>query len=281
MINNRQKVTINDITFQGAQSYSSIPIVQVIGPNSMFIMKGNASITKSQVNDVVFLDQSATLIMRENSSLLNNYASAVYVRSQSNLIMEDNAFIRAMDFSVELSDFSSFIMKDNATVSGVNGMLNSIIISGGSEFSMYGGIISDNNGYAGVTIRSSSVFNMYGGMITGNSSLAGGGVSVTMYSIFNMYGGVIKNNDALYYDGGIYVGHASTFTMYGGTIYGSEESGIPTDLANAAYDFGSALYVGGLGAKALYGDNVNILPHIDGFDDYTDFTISVPTASRR
>jgi len=159
MINNRQKVTINDITFQGAQSYSSIPIVQVIGPNSMFIMKGNASITKSQVNDVVFLDQSATLIMRENSSLLNNYAQ--------------------------------------------------------------------------------------------------------------------------YYGGGIYVGHASTFTMYGGTIYGSEESGIPTDLANAAYDFGSALYVGGLGAKALYGDNVNILPHIDGFDDYTDFTISVPTASRR
>ncbi|MCL2065586.1 MAG: hypothetical protein FWG98_14600, partial [Candidatus Cloacimonetes bacterium] len=60
-----------------------------------------------------------------------------------------------------------------------------------------------------------------------------------------------------------------------GIIYGSVESGVPADLANSSGVSGAALYRSSTDAVVKYTNGLNVLPHCDGFDLYTDFTISL------
>ena len=108
-------------------------------------------------------------------------------------------------------------------------------------FKMYGGAITDNEGfivvenvYGGGVYNAGGTFEMYGGTISNNSvegdeKSYGGGV-YNYCGTFNMYGGTISNNIAVggeeaAYGGGVYNhgndNYTATFTMSGGIISGN------------------------------------------------------------
>lgn len=96
-----------------------------------------------------------------------------------------------------------------------------------SEFCINNGIVRENYSACGaILIRGKSQFSMYGGAITNNKGERIAGVCVGAHStdtgnIFNMYGGEITDNvgGATYGSGGVLVfGEYSCFTLYRGTV---------------------------------------------------------------
>ena len=67
--------------------------------------------------------------------------------------------------------------------------------------------------------------------------------------------------------------------MNGGTIFGSAASGVPEHLANviySSYGYPSAALHHDEEAESIrssYSDGSDILPHTDGFVNWTDYTI--------
>lgn len=108
--------------------------------------------------------------------------------------------------------------QNTGKVTGGNssGIASCIAVFG--NFSLYGGIISNNTGYnSPVVIETGGDFTMYGGLISDNIAYQGGGVSI-LHGQFTMYDGSISNNTALHDSGGVSIQY-SNFTMYGGEIF--------------------------------------------------------------
>jgi len=147
-----------------------------------------------------------------------------------------------------------------------------VYVVSNSSFTMEGGSISENL-YRGVSIGGNGIFNLYEGNISNNAG-TGGGVLMT-HGTFNMYGGSISGTKKQMnsFGGGLYMSDG-LFNMHGGVIYGNEESGVPGELANTSYYEGAAFYhQPEKPINAKYSDGTDILPHTDGQNNYTDFTI--------
>jgi len=108
-----------------------------------------------------------------------------------------------------------------------------VLRSRGGEFTLYSGLIDDNEssgaGGGGINLGSNSIMHMHGGTISNNRSITGegGGIRVMHTLVFasdqittlNMHGGVIENNRAPR-GGGVSIAgiRNSVFNMHGGII---------------------------------------------------------------
>jgi hypothetical protein len=95
-----------------------------------------------------------------------------------------------------------------------------VVIWGGSEFIMEGGLIDKNQSMNGGGVVSEGTFTMSGGTIDKNTTTTNGG-GVYVASLFIMEGDAkILNNTAIK-GGGVFVQNKGTFTMKGGSIEGN------------------------------------------------------------
>jgi hypothetical protein len=143
-------------------------------------------------------------------------------------------------------NYGSFLMT-GGTITGnfAEGYGGGVTTTGGS-IALAGGLISGNhaNGGAGggVRLTGGTDFSMTGGIIMDNDAHTnGGGVFVggTAGTSLTMSGGVISGNTAVIRGGGVYVGSDGTFTKNGGVIYGLDAA---EDLKNIAGTDGHAAY---------------------------------------
>ena len=121
-------------------------------------------------------------------------------------------------FTILINSGKNFILTDCKRDAGkITHAYNvsGIGVSNKGNFTMYNGMISNNN----CGVINAGDFNMYGGTISGNinetTSDYGGGVCVDAQHIFNMYGGTISGNTARYGGG---VNNKGTFKMSGDAI---------------------------------------------------------------
>ena len=263
-----------------------------------FILKDNSKILNNVAG--IALGENSTFYMEDNALINNNGERAVSMSRYSAFYMSGGV-ISGHNFTSKREGCSgvqisgTFIMSgglitDNETHTtggavfvgydgtfildggSINGNIRDAVhVSRNGSFTMLSGEISNNTG-SGVELKQSSVFTMQDGVISDNA-ISG----VLIFSgNFNMLGGSISGNTG-YQGGGVFIHGGSSeisFLMSGGVIYGSETSGVPADLANVSRDIGAALYVHNIDDVLLqYGDGTDILPHIDGFEYYTDYTI--------
>jgi hypothetical protein len=158
-----------------------------------------------------------------------------------------------------------FYMSDNSSISG-----NTSSANGGGVY-VNDGTFSMTGRYTVVDGKSSYISNA---SISGNTSFANGGGVYVNGGVFYMLGNasIISGNTSSVSGGGIYVGDKGSFNMRGGTIYGSNET---SSLANKASS-GAALGRASSSSTATYGNSypsLNILPHTDGQQLYTNNTI--------
>ena len=155
---------------------------------------------------------------------------------------------------------------------GIDVVDGSLIMHGGT---IYGNTARRDGGGVSMSGRNNS-FTMYSGSIYENTAVHGGGVFVS--GEFQMKGGTISSNIG----GGIYspplgaqmMGSVAVITMSGGTVYGTYESGVTLDLANTNYALRSyEILTSGRIPIIKYGDGINVLPHTDGHEGYTEHTI--------
>ena len=94
-----------------------------------------------------------------------------------------------------------------------------VYILGNSTFTMYGGVIYNNNSEygGGVSISSTRSLEMFGGKISKNEADYGGGIYNEGQKEVTMKGGNISDNTSRKSGGGVYL-TTGTFNMSGGTI---------------------------------------------------------------
>jgi parallel beta-helix repeat protein len=154
---------------------------------------------------------------------------------------------------LELDSGQTLILRE-ATLKGHSGnTLSMVHLTGGSEFLMRSGTISDNTagsaGAGGVYVGSGGVFTMSGGTISDNTATGGGGVFVDSGGSFDMSGSAVISDNTVNGStgGGVYVsGSGSGFTMRGGTISGN----------TATYGGGGGVSVSGGGAFIMSGGTI-------------------------
>jgi hypothetical protein len=161
---------------------------------------------------------------------------------------------------VSVVNCGTFVMKNNATVSG-NIATSTVKVFGGgvhlsdSEFTMYGNAAVKGNR----AITTGSVSGDHG---IGNAE--GGGVCVngafTMYDNAIVAGNTASSNSAWAEGGGVEVHSNGVFILSGGTVYGDIAHGVNASLANTVTTTsgntrGATVYNGG---TAQYGDGTNI-----------------------
>ncbi|MCL2064614.1 MAG: Ig-like domain-containing protein [Candidatus Cloacimonetes bacterium] len=250
-----QSVIINDLTLNGYYddyNFSSF-IVVVDGIDAIFTMQGNSVANHSTAYNI-WVRKGGCFYLKENASVLHGFVG------------------------VFVSDSGTFYLQDNATVSFT--VSTGVVVNGGF-FYMNGGEISMNrniyrNGLVGGVAISKGQFILSDGIINGNFATNSGGVYIGESGSFEMLGGIISGNRTLSHGGGVFVDRRGFFAMSGGIIYGNEESGSSIELANSSAYIGAAIFVYNYHTNygtAYYGDGTDILPHTDGYDDFTDYTV--------
>jgi len=194
---------------------------------------------------LVYVQENASLIMRDNSTVSDNtagiYGGGVYVTG-GNFTMTDNASVSgntAVGVYWYADDInagrvggggvcvrgSAFTMTDNASVSG-----NYAVGYGGGVvvYGIYGSLtMSDNALVSGNTV-----------VPVINSSSCGGGVHVSGASSLIMQDNASFSGNTSDYGGGVYLYNLlSIFRISGGTVFGND-SGITDNMAT----IGAALY---------------------------------------
>jgi hypothetical protein len=181
------------------------------------------------------------------------------------------------------ADGSTIVMRGGAISANIEGDTVMGDAGGGasiglfSDFTMYGGSITDNvanSGFgAGIYVTGESKLIMKDGEISGNvcthktgdpNTGRGGGVMVVNGASFTMEGGKIAGNTAGRVGGGLYLSESNTkFTMLGGTIYGNNPID-PNDKNEAQRTDtdpkGHAIYdarPGGVAVRLDYDDDVD------------------------
>ncbi|MDR1507981.1 MAG: right-handed parallel beta-helix repeat-containing protein [Treponema sp.] len=155
---------------------------------------------------------------------------------------------------------SSFTMSGGTIRNTTASVGGGVFVTGGGDFAMSGGIISDNHAIVtghggGVYVTSSSSFTMSGGTISGNTAVSGGGVYFSSSSgNFTMSGGTISGNHATGLSssgGGVSFSSASpsTFTMNSGTISDNHATGVSSS--------GGGVYVSGSGGFTMYSGTIS------------------------
>ena len=155
----------------------------------------------------------------------------------------------------ELYMYDGVILTNANTTSGGGVMVN------GGKFYMYGGTITGNNSSSGgngggVYVMGGGEFTMSGGIISDNTVTVNGGGVYVANGTFTMQGNAeISDNTAVTNGGGVYVtGASSSFIIAGGTIYGQGHA-----LANTASS-GHALFVNGATGPVVFGDGITGIP---------------------
>gem|GEM_PF-1101679 len=227
-------------------------------------ISNNASISKNTSyysGGGVFVGFYAELTMTDNSVISENDAydsgGGVHVDRDGVFTMSGYASITrncispvsypAIRSGGGVSNFGNTVICDNASIIG-NGATN----FGGGIYNEYRMLLKDNV------------------LISGNYSQAGGGISSHYYGVVVLEDNVVISANTAGGGAGVRTSQGSKLLMRGGIIYGSHESGVPTDKANISSYLGAALYCE---HGSVYGTGEKILPHIDGFEHYTDYTI--------
>ena len=113
-----------------------------------------------------------------------------------------------------------------------------VYIMGNSTFTMYGGVIYNNNSEygGGVSISSTRSLEMFGGKISKNEADYGGGIYNEGQKEVTMKGGNISDNTSRKSGGGVYL-TTGTFNMSGGTITDNVSKGSGGGVCKAAGTF--------------------------------------------
>jgi len=233
----------------------------------VLVAMGTFTMTGSTVTEHYFTGVNVTdgTFVMSNSSTRESYISKIYGGVYGVLLSSSNSIMNGGSIS------------ENYSGGGVT-------VAGGT-FTMNGGTISNNQvtGSGGGIALDSAIFNMNGGSITGNSTERWGGGVYVENSTFNMNGGIISRNVAndnalitFFGGGGLFV-QSGFVNLNGGTIYGGTSAGVSEQYANISNRDGDAIYAVSLGDFTLtrirYSDGTDVLPHTDGFDNYTNHTV--------
>jgi len=230
------------ITGGGTLSTSSNGILLVIGRDQTIIAKdltlkgqntNNAPVVIITNRGTFRMEGKATVSGNKNNS--SNGGGGVYVAGGT-FIMQDNASVSGNTSSEGGGVYvagGSFTMQDSTLVSGntaSGGGWKScgggVYVAGGT-FTMQGGTISRNTtSEGGGVFVADGTFTMQDGMISENTASNGGGGVDFEGGIFTMQGGTISGNKATSYGGGVYgssgmMGRTGNFNMKGGTISGN------------------------------------------------------------
>ena len=292
-----QNVTINDLNLVGHQN-NNMPLVFYwgsAGDNTItthFVMSGNSSISG---NHVRFFDSiaesifyrgggihanSTTVIMEDNSSIFGNYTlygGGVAIRGSGNLIMRGNAKIYDNEAHRDGGGVfgSPVYMHNDASIKSNRALYGGGIFGG--ELVMHDrSSISENasNAYGAVSARNVTMFDY--SFVSKNIAAGSAGIvisefffppddnSVTaklvMYDQSSVYGNIAERSMG----GGVTITENAELIMSGGIIYGSVESGAPSEKANFAFRPIGASILSYRNAILVYGDGSEIwLDHDD------------------
>jgi len=249
-------------------------------------IQGNGTLSPSANGNLLQIGTGQTIITKDltlRGRSGNSNSALVYITSGGAFRMEGRSTVTGhtdSNFSGVYVDGGTFIMQDNASISGnttsdKNG--GGVYVNKGT-FTMKSGTISGNRASSGGGVYvNSGTFIMQGGTISGNTaSTSGGGVYISegpgaWYSGYNnpgtfiLQGGTISSNTARFEGGGVLnegksftmeggtvsnntssqgggVSNRGTFTMQGGTISGNTASASSTNSNSSAYAYGGGVY---------------------------------------
>ncbi|MCL2065667.1 MAG: Ig-like domain-containing protein, partial [Candidatus Cloacimonetes bacterium] len=256
----------------------------------VFTMTDNSSIyanTSFYIGGGVF--NRGIFTMTNNSSISNNIANSsgggvanvggTFTMMENATISDNQAFARYYMLIYDgggggVVNLGNFFMSDKSSISG-----NWTYTSGGGVYNASIFVMSDNASILeNTTDRGPGAFyNSYGSFfMSGNSRIHGNktsGLGVTNgYVLISEYATISGNSS------GVSIGrypeqfgdYFIEFIMSGGTIYGTIESGAPEEFANEIRALSGSFFQNII---IKYGDDQDILPHIDGFPRFTNHTI--------
>ncbi|MCL2065549.1 MAG: Ig-like domain-containing protein [Candidatus Cloacimonetes bacterium] len=309
-ISRQQNISIDETSLEGFHN-NNVPLVNVIGQNSSLTLKNNAEIKNNGHHGIYIAGVNTTLFIY-GGAVMGNGKGGIFLLQSSELIMyegkiSDNGNINSNEsFGGVLVVGESLFTMYEGSISGNSADNGAGVLLGDfGGFTMHGGTINENIVSArggGVNIGFNSSFVMYGGSVINNFARFGGGVYGHAF-FFNggsiskniatengggvwgfdlsLNGGIVSGNSAGQDGGGIYVvdqlggGYYAKNTIGYVIIYGNHVSGVPIDLANSSGNNGASIIRGNLSIDLKYIDGTDVLPHYDGFDLYTDYTISL------
>ena len=254
--------------------------IVIVGVDNYFEMKNDSSIYK----------ESNVLKSRSEPW----WAVGIEISGDRTLFkLSDNATIRRAgnDSGIKINDGASFSMTGGLITENSGFSAGGVYVGKNSNFTMSGGTISENHLWGGFDNNPNSVYYGAGVSVVGTFIMSGGeiinnvatdpqgfdtkcigiGGGVFVYGTFTMNGGSISGNQANS-GAGVALNENSSFHFLNGIVYGNQESGAPDNLANNSKNDYSALKKD-INSTAKYGDDTDILPHIEGDILGTDHTI--------
>jgi len=206
-----------------------------IGTNSSLTLEDNVILDGNNqgggvyVGDTPITGNNASFTM--NGGMITRCASGgvsvsggTLFTMKGGIIKENNAF----NIGGGIGLHGTFIMEGGTIeANSANNNGGGVNIQPGGSFTMYDGVIRDNESGSGGGIMVWGTFNMEGGTIDKNSAfnMGGGGIHVTSSGNFAMNGGTISDNTTNGDGGGIYFTSSGDFTISGGTISDNTASG--------------------------------------------------------
>ena len=303
-----QTLILEDIALKGHLN-NSVSLVAISGGH--LFMQGNSSISGNRNTNhyyggggVELYHFDASLTMKDNASIYGNrayrgggvYADSGYWNYPFTIIMRDNASISGNTSDTQgggvfLNEECILLMYDDASIDDNNshtggGLYNMGTITlhdrakiSNNQAYMGGGVYLAQNYYQGgiLDLKDFSTINGNVTPWTGHPYSMGAGIFIGVGGLFRMYDNSVIYSNFLYLGeggAGIYQ-EGGNFIMYGGIVYGDNyHGGVPVELQNY-YDPGSAIYKDPSlpSSSSIYGDQTPILPHIEGYNNYTNFTI--------
>ena len=229
------KITVTGTVSVPASAESTFGTVTGVTIN----MEGSGTISLSNNGNLLSIGAGQTIIAKDLTlkGRDNNNRAVVFIQDQCIFRMEGKASVtgnktRGEGGGVYING-GTFIMQDNASVSGNSSEDGGGIFINSGTFTMRGGTVSDNiAGWGGGVLINNGTFTMQGGSVSSNTAAAnadnggGGGVYVGK-NTFIMEGGTISGNIASSrYGGGVYISSEGTFTMQGSaTVSGNKANG--------------------------------------------------------
>ena len=297
-----QDVTINNLNLHmglGQIDYDN-PYISVRGVESILTFTGDTTVMGPLINGIE-VSREGVFNLEDNASLIH-FNLAVIVNQGGIFNMRDNTTIGGGDRAVEINSNGIFNMSGgiislpHGSINPLNSRMVYLEIDTDSEEG--NNQISNRSVYLGIiTVNAYGRFRMLGGSITqcrlryrpnsirsiinvngGEFSMRGGNISnntgydtrsaivqVEGYGNFYFYAGTISSNSCF----AIVNVHDGSFRRYNQSIiYGNEETGVPSDLAN----YGRTLNV----QPGYEYDVYQLLPHIDGYEHYTYYSYPWP-----
>jgi len=167
-----------------------------------------------------------------------------------------------------------FTMSGNATISGNSATSNGGGVHNEGNFSMFGGMISNNTAVYGggvYIMANNSTFVMNNGTISNNIAMDGGGIYL-QDGLVRLNGGSIIDNTASNDGGGVWVSHANL-----NLLFVSDSTIFSNNRASTAYDRNptdNALYYAQIGPNVTW-----TTPFIQGYNNYDiSYTNGTPFA---